>query len=119
MAYNILGINPGHNASAALVSNGKLVYYLEEERLSRFKRDGNPFRAIIDICSRYKVNELVIGGTNSPEEKNILPWTAEVPYEALVRKYYPNVKISWLNEEHHLLHATCAFYHSGTTPYYH
>jgi carbamoyltransferase len=113
MAYNILGINPGHNASAALVSNGKLVYYLEEERLSRFKRDGNPFRAIIDICSRYEVNELVIGGTNSPEEKNILPWTAEVPYEALVRKYYPNVKISWLNEEHHLLHATCAFSHSG------
>jgi predicted NodU family carbamoyl transferase len=64
MAYNVLGIHPGHNGAAALVSDGELVYYLEEERLSRMKRDGNPFRAMIDICSKYKVDELVIGGTN-------------------------------------------------------
>lgn len=113
MAYNVLGIHPGHNSSAALLSDGKLIYYLEEERLSRFKRDGNPFRVIIDICSKYKIDELIIGGTNEPFESNILPWTAEVPYAALVRKYNPDVKISWLNQEHHLLHATCTFYNSG------
>ena len=45
MAYNVLGINPGHNGSAALVSDGKLVYFVEEERLSRMKYDGNPYRA--------------------------------------------------------------------------
>tara|TARA_R110000803_G_scaffold5934_1_gene19454 strand:+ start:2432 stop:4117 length:1686 start_codon:yes stop_codon:yes gene_type:complete len=113
MTYNILGIHPGHNGSAALVSDGKLVYYLEEERLSRMKRDGNPFRAMVDICSKYKVNELVIGGTNDPSEWIGLPWTNESPYVALIRKYNPNVKITWLNHEHHLLHATCAFYNSG------
>jgi carbamoyltransferase len=113
MAYNALGIHPGHNGAAALVSNGKLVYYLEEERLSRMKRDGNPFRAMIDICSKYKVDELVIGGTNDPSERNGLPWTRESPYVALVRKYNPNVKVTWLNHEHHLLHASCAFYNSG------
>ena len=113
MAYNVLGIHPGHNSAAALVSDGKLVYFLEEERLSRLKRDGNPFRVMIDICSKYKIDELVIGGTNDKFESNILPWNAEVPYLALVRKYNPNVKVSWLNEEHHLLHATCAFYNSG------
>jgi carbamoyltransferase len=37
MAYNILGVNPGHNGSVALVSDGEVVYYLEEERLSRQK----------------------------------------------------------------------------------
>ena len=42
MAYNILGINPNHNGSAAVISDGKLVYYLEEERLTKEKRDGNP-----------------------------------------------------------------------------
>jgi carbamoyltransferase len=113
MAYNVLGIHPGHNGSAALVSDGELVYYLEEERLSRFKRDGNPFRAMVDICSQYKVDELVIGGTNDPSERNGLPWTRESPYVALVRKYNPNVKVTWLNHEHHLLHASCAFYNSG------
>ena len=33
--YNILGISVGHNSSVALISNGELVYYLEEERLSK------------------------------------------------------------------------------------
>ena len=113
MPYNILGIHPGHNSSAALISNGELVYYLEEERLSRDKRDGNPFRSIIDICSKYKIDELVIGGTNDPYENIQLPWTGENPYEALVRKFYPKIKTTWLNHEHHLLHASCAFYNSG------
>ena len=113
MAYNVLGINPGHNGSAALISDGELIYYLEEERLSRYKRDGNPFRAMIDICSQYKIDELVIGGTNDKQEFIRLPWTSESPYVALVRKHNPNVKITWLNHEHHLLHASCAFYNSG------
>jgi len=113
MAYNVLGINPGHNGSAALVSDGKLVYYLEEERLSREKRDGNPFRTIIDICSKYKVDKLVIGGTNDQSEYNLLPWNQESPYVSLVRKYYPNIKVVWINDEHHLTHAACAFYNSG------
>ena len=43
MDYNILGVNLSHNSSIALVSDGRLVFYLEEERLSRMKRDGNPF----------------------------------------------------------------------------
>ena len=113
MAYNVLGIHPGHNGAAALVSDGELVYYLEEERFSRMKRDGNPFRVMVDICSKYKVDELVIGGTNDPSEWNGLPWTNESPYVALIRKYNPNVKITWLNHEHHLIHASCAFYNSG------
>jgi carbamoyltransferase len=113
MAYNVLGIHPGHNSSAALVSDGELVYYLEEERLSRSKRDGSPFRSMIDICSKYKIDELVIGGTNDSQEYNTLPWTGESPYVALIRKYYPKVKVTWLNIEHHLLHASCAFYNSG------
>jgi len=113
MSYNVLGISVGHNGGAALVSDGKLVYYLEEERLSRWKRDGNPFRAMIDICSKYKVNELVIGGTNDSDEVNKLVWTYESPYVALIRKFHPGIKVTWLNHEHHLLHASCAFYNSG------
>jgi carbamoyltransferase len=113
MSYNILGIHPGHNGSAALVSDGKLVYYLEEERLSRCKRDGNPFRTMVDICSKYKIDELIIGGTNDPNESYTLPWTGETSYIALVRKYNPKVKVTIANHQHHLLHASCAFYNSG------
>lgn len=111
MAYNILGVNPGHNGSAALVSDGKVVYYLEEERLSRQKYDGNPFRAILDIISRWHVDEIVIGGTTYDLPK--LPWTGEDPYTSLVRKFYPKVKSFNMGSEHHFGHAMCAFHNSG------
>lgn len=111
MSYNILGINPGHNGSAALLVDGELVYYIEEERLSRYKYDGNPFKAIIDIVSKYHIDELIIGGTNPALPQ--LPWTAEDPYSALVRKFYPQVKITNIANQHHLGHAACAFYNSG------
>ena len=43
MPYNVLGVNLNHNSSIALVSDGELILYLEEERLSRKKRDNNPY----------------------------------------------------------------------------
>jgi len=111
MAYNVLGINPGHNGSAALVSDGKLVYFVEEERLSRMKYDGNPYRAMIDIMSKWTIDELVICGTG--QERHQLPWTGEDSYTALVRKFYPNVKVTHAGNEHHMMHAAHAFYNSG------
>lgn len=111
MTYNILGINPGHNGSAALLVDGELAYYIEEERLSRQKYDGNPFKAILDILSRWHIDEIVLGGT-SPEYVK-LPWTGEDPYTALVRKFNPKIKTTILGHEHHIGHAATAFYNSG------
>jgi len=111
MSYNILGINPGHNGSAALLVDGDVAYYVEEERLSRAKYDGNPFRGMLDIMQKWHVDELVIAGTGQEEHK--LPWTGEDAYTALVRKFYPNVKVQRLGNEHHLGHAASAFYNSG------
>lgn len=111
MAYSILAINPGHNGAAALVVDGELVYYSEEERISRLKYDGNPFRAMLQVLINHKVDELVIGGTNSELAK--LPWTNEDAYSALSRKFNPNIKITNLGNLHHLGHAAAAFYNSG------
>jgi carbamoyltransferase len=112
MAYNIIGVNPGHNGSVALVSDGKLVYYIEEERLSRSKYDGNPFKGIMDIIlTGFHIDEIVIGGTSNDLPK--LPWTGEDPYTALVRKYFPAVKTTMMGHEHHASHAATAFYNSG------
>lgn len=111
MTYNVLAINPGHNGSAALTVDGELVYYIEEERFSRFKYDGNPFRAMIDIINRWRVDELIIGGALTAMPS--LQWTREDPYSALVRKFYPEVKITNMGGEHHFGHAACSFYNSG------
>jgi carbamoyltransferase len=111
MAYNILAINPGHNGSAALVSDGEIVFYGEEERFSRMKYDGNPFRAMLQVLTSFTVDEFVIGGTSN--DLAGLPWTGEDAYTALVRKYNPNVKITKFGEKHHFGHVSNAFYNSG------
>jgi carbamoyltransferase len=115
MAYNILGVSVGHNSSVALISDGKLIYYLEEERLSKRKRDFNPFRAMIDILSKYKIDEIVTVGTNHFPEHVVLVGDGESPYYSLARKFYPEVKFTKLNHLHHLTHAASAFYNSGFT----
>jgi carbamoyltransferase len=111
MAYSILAINPGHNGSAALVVDGELVFYSEEERLSRLKYDGNPFKAMLHVLINHKIDELVLGGTTPEFSK--LPWTGEDAYSALVRKFNPKVKITNLGHLHHLGHAASTFYGSG------
>lgn len=109
--YNILAINPGHNGSVAFVANGDLVFYGEEERFSRSKYDGNPFRSMLQVLINNKVDELVVGGTTNEMPK--LPWTGEDPYSALVRKFNPGVKVTYMGHLHHLGHAAAAFYASG------
>lgn len=111
MSYNILGIVPGHNGSAALVCDGELVYFGEEERFSRMKYDGNPFRAMLYVLINFDIDELVIGGTNNDFAK--LPWTGEDAYTALVRKFNPDVKVTKLGQMHHYAHAATSFYNSG------
>ena len=113
MTYNVMAINPGHNGSVALVVDGKLEYYIEEERLSRQKYDGNPFRGMLYLMENHHVDELVICGTGGPQEDHNLPWTGENSYHALVRKYNPNVKTSIVGGEHHMGHVAAAFYGSG------
>ena len=109
--WNVMAVNPGHNGAVALVVDGILRVYIEEERLSRQKYDGNPYRGMIDILQRYPIDELIIGGT-TPNSHNI-PWTREDSNVALVRKFYPNVRVIDLAHEHHLGHAAAAFYGSG------
>jgi carbamoyltransferase len=111
MSYNILAINPGHNGSTAFLVDGEIVYYAEEERLSRMKYDGNPFKTMLSVLLSEKIDELVIGGTS--ENLPSLPWTGENPYTALVRKFNPNVKVTNLGNLHHLGHASSTFYGSG------
>tara|TARA_R110000782_G_scaffold171492_2_gene263192 strand:+ start:623 stop:2320 length:1698 start_codon:yes stop_codon:yes gene_type:complete len=113
MAYNILGVNINHNGSAALISNGELVYFLEEERLSKEKRDSSPFRVMFEILNKYPIDEIVICGTGEKCEFHQLPFVKETPFISLARKFNPSVKTRHLNFAHHTTHASCAFYNSG------
>lgn len=114
MAYNILGITPGHNGSVALVSDGELIFFLEEDRLTKRKYEGNPLKTMFYILKKYKIDELAISGVR----ENYLPVTPPPPistdiYSSLTQKFYPKSKTTYLHTKHHLTHASNAFYNSG------
>jgi len=112
---NVLGINPGHNGSAALVSDDKLMFYVEEERLSRMKYDGNPFLGILQIMEDYPLDIIAIGGTFDKESLGVLSWTGGDPFSTLIRKKLKDnsIKIFYCGTNHHTGHAAMAFYNSG------
>lgn len=108
----ILAINPGHNAAACLLENNKILFYIEEERLSRQKYDGNPFRAALIALQNHKIDYLILGGTD-PGQYPQVTWTGETLFHAFARKFNPNIKIINTSTNHHLGHAFGAFYNSG------
>jgi carbamoyltransferase len=111
MVYNILGINMGQHGSATLVSDGIPIYFLEEERLSRKKRDSYPFKVILDILSKYKINEVILAGVG--DQSPFLSNTGEDMFTSFIRKFSPQIKTTFISDKHHLTHTACAFYNSG------
>jgi len=110
----LLGINVGHNGAAALYKDSELIFYIEEDRLSRMKYDGNPFLGI-EKAFEYTdhIDFVILCGTRNAFGKVF--WTAEDPYTCLVRKKQPGHKVETiqLGDDHHLTHAVTAFYNSG------
>jgi carbamoyltransferase len=81
----ILGVHYyGHNTSVALFKNNKLLFAIEEERLSRKKNDGSvPYLGIGEILKKYnlKINDIdIISFATIPErliKEKYLKYTLE------------------------------------------
>ena len=110
----LLGINVGHNGATALYKDSELIFYIEEDRLSRMKYDGNPFLGI-EKAFEYTdhIDFVILCGTRNAFGK--VPWTGEDAYTCLVRKKQPGHKVETikLGDDHHMTHAVTAFYNSG------
>jgi predicted NodU family carbamoyl transferase len=65
----ILGIARGHNAGACLLKDGKIVFSLEEERLSRQKYDGGPYATMMKVKEYTdKIDYIFVSHTQSLKE---------------------------------------------------
>ena len=62
----LVGINVGHNGATALFHDDELIFYIEEDRLSRLKYDGNPFAGML-LAYDYtdKIDYLILCGTRN------------------------------------------------------
>jgi len=113
--HTILSVARGHNSSATLMINGQIIWYLEEERISRRKYDGCPLLGIQKAFETIdKIDELIICHTHrhGPE----CDWTGEDLYQGFARKLTHgryNMKVTCVDTIHHQMHATTAFINSG------
>jgi carbamoyltransferase len=112
MSYNILAISPGHNGSLCLLKDGKIDLFVEEERITRIKYDGNPLRTLYDVLKTTKIHKLILGGTSKGMYPEVT-WSGGDVYSAAVRRYNPDVEILDFTDNHHIGHASAAFYNSG------
>ena len=56
-----LGIHGGHNASAALMRDGKIIFALQEERFTNLKNFyGYPFQSVKHCLDYVKSKKLII-----------------------------------------------------------
>jgi predicted NodU family carbamoyl transferase len=46
---NIVGTNRHHDAAVCFLKDGQVDFFIEEERLNRFKHDGIAFEAFLHV----------------------------------------------------------------------
>jgi carbamoyltransferase len=104
---NILSINYGvHDTSACILKDGEVSVYFKEERLSRIKRDSDPVLSIVNCVKTFneKIDYvLVIAYPNAKKYSKIITKLSNTAINNLVEFSY----------NHHLSHASLAFYNSG------
>lgn len=121
----ILGISRGHNAGVCLLKDGKIIFSLEEERLSRQKYDGGPYAGMMKVKEYTdKLDYIFISHTQSLfHTAGTVDYTGDNVYTGLARKMglinrkgidlINHPQVIDLSHSHHKIHAACAFYRSG------
>ena len=121
----IAAVARGHNAGVCLLKDGKIVFSIEEERLSRRKYDGGPYASMFEILKYTdKIDYLVIAHTQSLKDPSTgrVDYSGDDVYTGIARKlglidpYIHKIEhpqVIDLSHIHHKLHAACAFYRSG------
>lgn len=123
MSQWIAGVTRGHNGATCLLKDGEVVFYLEEERLSRKKYDGGPFAGMMKIKEYTdKLDYLVVAHTQPLSAAGKIDFSGDDMYTGLARKmglidqHYHGLEhpqVVDLGLIHHELHAACTFYNSG------
>jgi carbamoyltransferase len=106
----ILSIHLGHNSSICLLINGCVKKYFLIERLTRKKYDYDEkviLSLVKNICQKLKVDIICISDFNSPQENGFITTIFET-----CKKYNPDANLI-LQQDHHLNHASLAFYNSN------
>jgi carbamoyltransferase len=105
----ILSVHLGHNSSICLLKNSHVKKYFLIERLTRKKYDYDEkviLSLVKNICQKLKIDIICISNFNPPQGDNFIVTIFEE-----CKNHNPNIKLV-LQQDHHLNHASIAFYNS-------
>lgn len=105
----ILSIHSGHDASVCIFNDGRLEKYFLVERFTRKKHDDDSttvLRLVDILCKKYSIDVLCISDLNPIQKDRFIPEIFEK-----CERSNPNV-IPIMQSDHHLNHASLAFYNS-------
>jgi carbamoyltransferase len=104
----VLGVSPLHDSSAAIINDGEIEAFYKEERLTKHKRDAEPFVSVEKILAEAKGPiDLAVIGAPAPDHPALLTWLFYLQKKTGLKQ------IIDLSRNHHLQHASLAFYNSG------
>ena len=105
----ILAFNTTHDSSVCSVKDGEIEFFCKEERLTRVKRDKNPFKSLQLYQSKNfgKIDHILYC---TPSNRG---GDTEFFYKEYIRKLFNINMENFSYLSHHLCHASSAFYNSG------
>lgn len=105
----ILGLIIGHDASACVIEDGKIVYYRMAERLSRVKHDYNIFPCLQDLVEENFVEfDTIIVSYFLDRAKDEF-----IKNQDFINENFSFNNLKLIKDQHHLHHAFGALYSSG------
>ena len=106
----ILGVQFGHNSSVCLYDSNKLVYYNQEERLTKIKKYGGlPILCLEQVKNiAPKVDIAIATGYDPIYTTSVL--TDQLYKLKMIGKYE---LVNFLYNSHHLMHAAKSYFSSG------
>jgi len=107
----LLSVNIGHDSSACVIKDGNILFFMEEEKLTYLKKDDYPTELFKEV-KKYIDDEIdvyVLTYINYPDFKNVF----EIYEKVFLKKNNIKAKSTLVEVDHHLMHASCAFYSSG------
>lgn len=118
-----LGAHVSHDASVSQITNGKIDWFIEEERLSRIKHDEYPYLSLMQSTIAKDIGKLQISSLYEPHNTEESKYFYKICTILLQKNHsskHNNYKL--LEDikyesfcEHHIFHASCGFYNSGFT----
>ena len=115
---NIVGVNRHHDAAVCFLKDGQVQFFIEEERLNRFKHEGTVFQSLLHLKKiTDDVNGFALAGLKSLSS-NYIDFDCEYNYYLfMVLRLFLKSEILYddYSKKHHFTHAAGAFYNSNFT----